>query len=383
MPRTSALFRVAHRFGWSAGWWGVALWALAPSWAGADFVVYSDLASFVSGVGTTTLESFESLEPNNDDTALPRVVLPHFRIDMSASDTFGIYDIPNQGTFATDGVQYLRAATGPYSIDFSFSDTLVAFGFDVTDFGDSGSGNLLVEVTTPTGTRLFVVAGTPQPSANRMFFGISTATVPFTELRIIAGADAIGIDGIRFRSEAIGPVTLTFDTLAHTEVLDLQFLDDGVVFEDATVLHSDLFGVPPHSAPSVLNSSLSFRFVEPGDETLPAVTDFVGLFALDVDSLPNGVTAFDAQGAEIEHVAVMGPPFGVREITIASPGIHRVVLEGDGGADLADVFWDNLTYNQVTPIPEPGPATLAMAATLGLFLLTWSRRSGVRRATLP
>ena len=63
---------------------------------------------------------------------------------MSPDNEMGVFDQQPDffGTHATDGTHYLVWEDGSAYMDFQFTSPVKAFGINVTDFGDFGSGTL-------------------------------------------------------------------------------------------------------------------------------------------------------------------------------------------------------------------------------------------------
>ena len=129
------------------------------------------------------------------------------------------------------------------------------------------------------------------------------------------------------------------------------------------------------SAGGGLNYSvpITITFYDPGHTASAGVTDLVRIRG-DFTSIPGSATmrAFGVGGALLASVSETDNAAGV-DMTIAMAGIHSIVLTQTS----ATIGFDNLEFNTVTAVPEPGTAALS-ALGLGWLALRIRRRVVVR-----
>lgn len=163
-------------------------------------VTFTDEASFLTAAGTTSLEGFEGLTATNT-RVLPSIATANFMI--TTSGTIGIYDAADfNGTFATEGSNYLvNAITSP--LTFTFSQAVNAFGFQVTDYGDFGGDNLVLQL----GGQSYTIASPGLANGNQLFFGVVDADASFATAVLSANTDAFGIDQVHTVTAVPEPTT--------------------------------------------------------------------------------------------------------------------------------------------------------------------------------
>lgn len=171
--------------------------------------------------------------------------------------------------------------------------------------------------------------------------------------------------------------TITFDALPLGIEVGGSFASSGVLFESAvTLIPSGGAHTPPLAicgGPPIPTCSedTTLTFVDPLNSAVPATTDFITVFFLDVQVPNNQLTAFDIDGNQIGQVIVpcsgflTCPEGKVQEITLSVPGIHRVVLHSSN-----DVAYDTISFGDiVSPVPEPGTLGLIVTGLVGLGLI--------------
>jgi len=118
---------------------------------------------------------------------------------------------------------------------------------------------------------------------------------------------------------------------------------------------------------------ITISFWDPSNSSRPATTDFVSIRGdLRGSSFTVAFDAFDSDGNLVASDS--GQDFGGRTYSVAAASIHSVrfsgvptpTIGGSGGVGL-----DDLTFNPVTPVPEPGTLLLLGA---GLARLGYGRR---------
>ena len=171
----------------------------------ADFMTFNDEGDFLTAAGATELESFEDLVATNALDSIT-IVTDNFVISTSTGDPdIGIFDISNAGAFATDGSNYVSYQSGENeSIVFTFDNEINAFGLDITDYGDFGSGNL----TFSNSAGDMAVAGiSGTQNGDQIFFGAVNTdfafdTVTFTNTIL---GEGFGVDKIYSAGSTVVP----------------------------------------------------------------------------------------------------------------------------------------------------------------------------------
>jgi hypothetical protein len=206
-------------------------------------------------------------------------------------------------------------------------------------------------------------------------------------LRALAAASLALLIGLS--TTCARAVTINFDDLTATSTvaglpvpgasqLTNQYASQGVLFSSlggfASVVN---FGPNTPSSPNAIAAStteglltyavpIEITFVSPSNPLLPAVTDFVSirgdLFIMGLGT--NTMIALDINGDPIDFDVQIEPPASV--LTVSGFGIHKVILIGS-----TTTAFDDLTFNQLVPVPEPSSVALAAlgAATLGLVVV--------------
>lgn len=118
-------------------------------------------------------------------------------------------------------------------------------------------------------------------------------------------------------------------------------------------------------------------FFDPGNPLIPAVTDFVQIRG---DQIPlAGATAtleaFDVFGSTLGSVTANDVAGGLT-LAFSAPGIHSIRISQNSAGFGVDgtIALDNLTFNAVSSVPEPGTLTLFGIGTIGLLVYGWRRR---------
>lgn len=175
--------------------------------AAAVSLTFTDEATFLSAVASTTKESFEGLTATNGPTA-NFFDLPDFDISVTSpvSPGAGIFNVPLAGGFATDGSNWLAYQSDVNdTLRFDFDTPINAFGINITDWGDFRPGSLFF--SNDAGDN-FTVAVSPQSNGNLIFFGLINPTMSFTQIVFTNTADneGYGIDEVYYSSSPANPI---------------------------------------------------------------------------------------------------------------------------------------------------------------------------------
>lgn len=136
--------------------------------ADAGLITFTNEADFLAATVDPSLESFESFTATNT-RILTNLPVTDFTLSVVAGEEFGVFDQLNfNGTFATDGDNYVVSHTTTSSMTFTFSQPIAAFGLNITGFGDNAEQDLILEA----GTESFTIASGPLPDGNLRFFGV-------------------------------------------------------------------------------------------------------------------------------------------------------------------------------------------------------------------
>lgn len=187
---------------------------LATSTSHAVTTFYNDEALFVASAGEVNFDSFEELESS---VGTPAAVLARSGYSLSPTlveAAYGLYVYPatsSFGAFATDGDTYVVHQTDDgESLRFEFDAPVNSFGLSITDWDNPAmtAGAELVFGNDAGDTAL--IAATPQPSGQAMFFGIVNSDTAFTWVEIVntASAEAYGIDGVYFTRQVPVPAAV-------------------------------------------------------------------------------------------------------------------------------------------------------------------------------
>jgi hypothetical protein len=160
--------------------------------ANAVLVTYTNEATFLDATVSPSLESFESFAATNSRN-LTNLAATDFTLSVVGGEDFGVFNQLNfNGTFATDGNNYVVSHTSTSSMTFDFSQPIAAFGLNITDFGDNAAQDLILDV----GTDSFTIASGPLPNGNELFFGVVDFSGTFSSATLTAQGDSIGIDEV-------------------------------------------------------------------------------------------------------------------------------------------------------------------------------------------
>jgi hypothetical protein len=164
---------------WSVIALAVLLWATAG--ARATLVFFDDETEFLTAAPELALESFEGLEPTNipdRDT----VVVDDFVMSVTTGLDLAVCEGCTLG-FATDGDIYIVHLSGAgESLTIEFDQPILWFGFNMTDYGDFGSGEMILTANNADGDSIVVAEG-DQPENNLVFAGVASDT-PFTQITL-------------------------------------------------------------------------------------------------------------------------------------------------------------------------------------------------------
>jgi len=159
---------------------------------------YDNEAEFIAAAPfPLSMESFEGLFADNAQS-LPSLTLPDFTIvGDPGKSTLGVWNYtPSWGGHATDGEQYVLAGSTTYELDFYLNYDVKAFGLNIIDWGDWGSGTLTFSNHNDA---LFTIAVSPLPNENELFFGaISTEKFNHVTLSHNISGEAYMIDEVYY-----------------------------------------------------------------------------------------------------------------------------------------------------------------------------------------
>ncbi len=115
---------------------------LALASVGSAFDVYSDESAFLAAAPAVTMESFESLAVENDYSHAS-ITVQDFTVSVTGSSGMGVYDTPpSWDGHATDGSNFIMISSTPQDLTFAMNNPILAWGINVTDWGDWGAGTL-------------------------------------------------------------------------------------------------------------------------------------------------------------------------------------------------------------------------------------------------
>jgi hypothetical protein len=157
--------------------------------------IYHNEADFLNAAGPLSFEGFEGFLANNRNSLLT-ITASGFVVSASNAE-LGIFDSTISGQYATEGHQYLDHQSDlEVTTTFAFNDHINAFGFDLIDFGDWGSGQLTL--LTDAGDQV-VVALSGAPDRNVQYFGL-ISDVMFTQAIFTNTIDgeAFGFDRVSY-----------------------------------------------------------------------------------------------------------------------------------------------------------------------------------------
>lgn len=181
--------------------WVMVCTVLTITFVARGTTTYDNEADFLQDVSPVNVESFEALPVDTSVSQHSFLTLPDFTITEQAS-TLSVHDVPDYGVMATDGDKYVRDTDG-LAITITFNDPQTAFGVNIIDWGDNGSGMLTFSDNIG---HTFQIASGAQPNGTIFFFGIATDQT-FTEVTLnqtLAG-DSWAVDEVYYIPE---PATL-------------------------------------------------------------------------------------------------------------------------------------------------------------------------------
>ncbi len=215
---------------------------LPNSFSGFDTTTYTDEATFLGAANCTVvnLESFEG-EPPTSTSDQSSIALADFTITEIDSPNMGVWNVPQFGGSATDGTQwvgfsYCDDGCNPDIKTLSFSSPINTFGFNISDYGDFGSGNL--ELANDIG-EVFTAATSGGPDGNLLFFGMINNEATFTTITLSAtiSGEFYGIDEVYYCSAPMDA--------------DLEISKSGVVAGNTVTYTVSVFNNGPNDATGV------------------------------------------------------------------------------------------------------------------------------------
>ena len=158
--------------------WVIVSTVLTITFVARGTTTYDNEADFIQDVSLVNVESFETLPVDTSVSQHSFLTLPDFTITEQAS-TLSVHDVPDSGVMATDGDKYVRDTDG-LAMTITFNNPQTAFGINIIDWGDNGSGTLTFGDNIG---HTFQIASGAQPSGTIFFFGIATDQT-FTEVTL-------------------------------------------------------------------------------------------------------------------------------------------------------------------------------------------------------
>jgi hypothetical protein len=161
--------------------------------AGGNVQDFYNEADFLAAVSfPLDMESFEGLMVDNNTHQHINLTLADFTI-VSNDLTLSVWDRTcDWGGHATDGIKHIQAGSTTNQLDFYLNEAVKAFGLNIIDWGDFGTGALTYSMD---GQGLFTVAVSPLPSENELFFGtISTQEFNHVTLSHNISGESYSID---------------------------------------------------------------------------------------------------------------------------------------------------------------------------------------------
>jgi len=172
----------------------------------ATATVFTDRSAFLAAASGLSAEGFEALPATNanDDDGLSVSGLTI----ISSPAALGVYDRPESGAHATEGVKFVLPyrLSGSFTVTFNFSSPVSAVGFDITDY-EAGPTNPLV-FSYPGGS---FDAAIGSVNGSTEFFGIIDTTLAFSSCSLLHPLAAQG-DGWGFDALAYSPVPTSVQT---------------------------------------------------------------------------------------------------------------------------------------------------------------------------
>lgn len=154
LKRVSLVMVVVALVSWSAG-----------SACGSG-TVYNDEGSYLAAAPYCTMESFEG-SPVQNNLILSSITVPDFTV--TTVTMMGVYNGPTGwGGHATHGVNFVAISSSAEELDFSMNDPVKAWGINITDWGDWGSGTLTFQNNLQD---VYRMAFSPRDDDNEFFWG--------------------------------------------------------------------------------------------------------------------------------------------------------------------------------------------------------------------
>lgn len=151
----------------------------------------------------------------------------------------GIWNVPAFGGSATDGSQWVGFSfcddgCNPDTKILTFSSPINTFGFNISDYGDFGTGSL--EFSNEIG-EVFTATSSGGADGNLLFFGLINSTVSFTTVTLsnTLTGEFYGIDEVYYCLAAMNAdleISKTGDIVGDTAVYTVTVFNNGP--DDAT-----------------------------------------------------------------------------------------------------------------------------------------------------
>ncbi len=175
---------------------------LISSHASAVLVTYdNDLAGFNTAAGTTITEDFATETGTGSPLSASGTALTSI---TSADATIFRYEL---GPNATNGIGI--QGVGAWNAVFNFSQSIVAFGFEIGDFFEN-AGESISFLTSAGESGLLTAPPGTLANGNLRFLGLTT-NLAFTSITIsavVVGNDGAGLDNITYATSVPAPLPL-------------------------------------------------------------------------------------------------------------------------------------------------------------------------------
>ena len=175
----------------------VLLWAIASFGTVEGLYPYYSEADFIAATPFSMhMESFEELPVDNTYNVHSTLQLADFSL-VTDSPHLGVWDhIPAWNGHTTDGIKHVKVTDSDHNLYFHLNEPVRAFGLNITDWGDIGSGTLTF---SNSNNALFTIGVTPLPQENELFFGLISDQV-FESVTITSsiGQEGYSIDEVYY-----------------------------------------------------------------------------------------------------------------------------------------------------------------------------------------
>ncbi len=160
--------------------------------ANAATILFTDQAVFLANPHVSFSASFEGFESHvTGDTSNPTSSATGFTVNASTS--LEIKNTPSLGSFATEGVKYLRKVG---TVLFVFDNPINVFGVTLTDAADNPATTLSVSTSAGDSFPSFLAN---EPNGVARFFGVINEDQAFNAVTFTSSTlDGMGFDEVYF-----------------------------------------------------------------------------------------------------------------------------------------------------------------------------------------